>query len=61
MDVGKIIVTVVNALGTLGQKYSHLLLDALETFVTDSKTPVDNALFYKTVTYVQSWKPKKLG
>ena len=57
----KIIVTVVNALGTLGEKYSHLVLDGLEAFVTNSKTPVDNTLFYKVVTYIQSWKPKKNG
>lgn len=57
-NVGNIIVGVVNALGAFGEKGIHYVLDGLEQFVTDSKTPVDNALFYKVVKYVQSWKPK---
>lgn len=54
----KIIITIVNALGTLGEKYAHIAFDAVEAFVIKSDTPVDNALFYKVVSYVQSWTPK---
>jgi len=57
----KIIITIINALGTLGEKYAHLLLDGLESFVTKSETPVDNAVFYRAVGYIQSWKPKNAG
>ena len=56
----KIVVAIINGLGTLGSKYTHRMLDALETFVTNSATPVDNSLFYKVVSYIQSWKPKKV-
>ena len=58
MDIGKIVVTVINALGAFGEKYIHIALDALEAFVTKSETPVDNSLFYKVVAAIQSWKPK---
>ena len=57
----KIILVVITALGTLGEKYAHVVLDALEAFVTKSETPVDNALFYKVVTYIKSWQPKNGG
>ena len=59
MNIGNIIVTVINSLGALSTKYIHIMLDALEDFVTNSKTPVDNSIFYKVITAVQSWKPKK--
>ena len=58
MNMENIIVTIVNALGTLGEKYTHIMLDALEAFVVKSSTPVDNAVFYKVIGYIQSWKPK---
>jgi len=57
-NIGNIIVTIINALGAFGEQGVHYVLDGLETFVTNSKTPVDNALFYKVVSYIQSWKPK---
>ena len=60
-NIGSLIVGVINALGAFGEKYCHMLLNALETYVTDSKTPVDNTLFYKVVSYVQSWKPKNFS
>ena len=53
-----VIVIAIKALGQLGEKYTHLLLGAVEKFVTDSKTPVDNTLFYKVIANIQSWKPK---
>ena len=53
-----IIVTVINALGVLGEKGIHFVLDNLEAFVTKSATAVDNTLFYKVVKYVKSWTPK---
>lgn len=57
-NVGTIIVGVINALGSFGEKGIHYVLDGLEEFVTKSETPVDNSLFYKVVSYIQSWKPK---
>ena len=53
-----IIITVINALGILGEKGVHWFLDKIEAFVILSTTLVDNALFYKVVKYVQSWTPK---
>ena len=61
MNIGNIIVTVINSLGALSTKYIFIMLDALEEFVTNSKTPVDNTVFYKVVSAIQSWKPKKNG
>ena len=60
MNIANVVVTIINALGTLSKKYIHLLLDALEAFVTKSETPVDNTVFYKVVTAIQSWEPKKV-
>ena len=54
----KIILVILTALGTMGEKYAHLAFDALEVFVTKSTTLIDNAIFYKAVKYVQSWTPK---
>lgn len=54
----KIIIIIINALGVLGEKGVHFVLDRLETFVTASTTAVDNSLFYKVVKYIQSWTPK---
>jgi len=53
-----IIIVVINALGALGEKGVHWLLNGIETFVVNSPTLVDNELFYKVVTYVKSWQPK---
>jgi len=54
----KIILIIINALGTLGESFAHKSFDALEAWVTKSETEVDNALFYKLIAYVQSWTPK---
>lgn len=54
----KIILIVINALGTMGQTWAHKALDMFEAVVTKSTTEVDNAVFYKAVGYIQSWKPK---
>ena len=56
-----IFVTVINALGVLGEKGVHFALDNIEVFVIKSTTAVDNALFYKVVTYIKSWQPKNGG
>ena len=54
----KIILVIINALGTMGQTWAHKAFDAVEAFVTRSTTQVDNAVFYKAVGYLQSWTPK---
>jgi hypothetical protein len=53
-----IILIIITALGSLGETWSHKAFDALEAWVTNSKTPVDNALFYKAHKYICSWTPK---
>jgi len=55
-----IIVTLINALGVLGEKGTHFVLSRLEDFVTNSATPVDNNIFYKVIKYIQSWTPKNV-
>ena len=52
------ILVIINALGALGEKGVHWVLDGIERFVVASKGLIDNALFYKVVSYIQSWKPK---
>ena len=54
----KIILIVIEALGTLGETFAHKALDGMEAWVTKSETEVDNSLFYKVVTYIKSWEPK---
>ena len=54
----KIILIIITALGTLGETFAHKAFDAMEAWVTKSETEVDNALFYKLISYVQSWTPK---
>jgi hypothetical protein len=54
----KIILIIITALGSLGEAWSHKALDAFEAWVTNSKTLVDNSLFYKAVKYIKSWEPK---
>jgi len=54
----KILVTIINALGVLGEKGTHYVLNGIEAFVTKSTTEVDNTLFYKVITWIQAWTPK---
>ena len=54
----KIILIIITALGTLGERYSHKALDAFEAWVIKSETEVDNLVFYKAVKYIKSWEPK---
>lgn len=53
-----IIVNIINALGQFSDKYIHMGLNALETYITNSETPVDNVVFYRVVAAIQSWKPR---
>ena len=53
-----IILIIIKALGVLGEKGTHFVLDKIEDFVILSKTLIDNEVFYKVVTYIQSWQPK---
>ena len=57
----KIILVILNALGTMGETWAHKAFDALEAFVTSSTTEVDNTVFYKAVGYIKSWQPKNGG
>lgn len=53
-----IIITVLNALGVLGEKGVHYVLDLIETKIVDTSTEIDNAVFYKVLAYVKSYEPK---
>jgi hypothetical protein len=52
----KIILVIINALGSMGEKYAHIALDGLEEWARASE--IANAIFYKAVGYIQSWEPK---
>jgi hypothetical protein len=56
--VENIILIVIRALGVLGEKGVHFVLDAIEDFVVGSDNVVDNELFYKVVAYIKTWEPK---
>lgn len=53
-----IIITVLNALGILGEKGVHFVLDKIEAYVILSTTKIDNSVFYKVLAYVKSYVPK---
>ena len=57
----KILLVILTALGTMGEKYAHMGFDALETFCVKSTTLIDNKVFYNVMAYAKSWTPKKLG
>ena len=52
-----IIVTVLNALGALGEKGVHYVLGLIETKVVASSTEIDNSVFYKVLSAVKSYEP----
>ena len=52
----KIVLVIINALGTMGESWAHKALDGLEEWARASE--IANAVFYKAVGYVQSWQPK---
>lgn len=54
----KIILIILTALGTMGEKYAHMALDALEAFCIKTTTMIDNSIFYKAISYIKSWQPK---
>lgn len=54
----KIILIVLTALGTMGEKYAHLGFDALEAFCIKTETMIDNNVFYKAMSYAKTWEPK---
>ena len=54
----KIILVILTALGTMGEKYAHKGFDALESWCTKTETEIDNTVFYKAMGYAKSWTPK---
>lgn len=57
----KIILIILTALGSMGEKYAHIGLDVVEAYIIKSTTLIDNDVFYKAVKYVKSWTPKNEG
>ena len=53
-----IIITVLNALGALGEKGVHYILELVETKVVASSTEIDNSVFYKVLAAVKTYEPK---
>lgn len=53
-----IILIIIRALGVLGEKGVHFVLDAIENFIIASANLVDNELFYKVIAYIKTWEPK---
>jgi len=53
-----IILIVLKALGALGEKGVHYVLDRLEAFIVLSTTLIDNEVFYRVIEHIKSWTPK---
>ena len=54
----KIIITVLNALGALGETGIHWLLGVIEDKVVASSTEIDNAVFYKVINGIKTYQFK---
>ena len=53
-----VIITILKALGALGETGVHWLLGIIETKVVASSTEIDDTVFYKVVQYVKSYEFK---
>ena len=53
-----VILVIINALGALGEKGVHWVLNGIEQIVKNSPNLIDNEVFYKVVVYIKSWQPK---
>lgn len=53
-----IIITILKALGILGEKGVHYVLELIETKVVESSTEIDNEVFYQVLDAVKSYEPK---
>ena len=53
-----IIIVVLKALGALGEKGVHYVLELLETKIVASSTEIDNEVFYVVLNAVKSYEPK---
>lgn len=53
-----IIITILKALGILGEKGVHYVLELIETKIVESSTEIDNEVFYLVLDAVKSYEPK---
>ena len=53
-----IIIIVLKALGALGEKGVHYVLDLIETKIVTTSTEIDNEVFYKVLAAVKTYVPK---
>jgi len=56
--VENIIIIILKALGSLGEKGVHWFLELIETKVVETSTEIDNEVFYRVLEYVKSYEPK---
>ena len=54
----KIILIVLKALGALGEKGIHYVLEMIETKIVASSTEIDNEVFYVVLDGIKSYIPK---
>lgn len=53
-----IILIVLKALDSLGEKGIHYVLELIETKIVDSSTEIDNEVFYAVLSGIKSYVPK---
>ncbi|MBA7575881.1 hypothetical protein ES708_17717 [subsurface metagenome] len=53
-----IIVVILKALGALGEKGIHYVLELIETKVVASSTEIDNIVFYEVLDAVKTYESK---
>ena len=55
-----IILIVLKALGALGEKGVHFVLELIETKIVASSTEIDNEVFYVVLDAVKTYVPKNI-
>ena len=53
-----IILVVLKALGALGEKGVHYVLELIETKIVASSTEIDNEVFFRVLAAVKTYEPK---
>jgi len=54
----KIILTIIRALGTMGETGVHWFLGWVEDVCANTPNLIDNELFYKALAWIKTYEPK---
>ncbi len=53
-----IIITIIKALGSLGEQGVHYVLELIETKIVATSSEIDNEIFYRVLNAIKSYEPK---